>query len=532
MKTIITTILLLISQVLYAQTGVLMQRYYIAGSLSLGQNNRAFSDHSAWLQMGTDTTNRGVLFPKVLLDSVSTSARALYVYDLVDSVLYHFDGTQRVRYMTYKDTALVKQLIANNSPDLTPFVTKSDTARNGYAATYFYTDSLAAASVKYTDTAGYLPTKTFLTNNYFSKSGNSFGQTAKVGTKDSFRFELLTTDTSRMTLFANGNISIASSVDAGYKLDVNGTSRMAKLTTLNDGLFFENTNKGIAITSNAAAGNSMSIGGANTGYEQHNIKIGYSLKGSNNNKYYIVNTGFSNDASAANYYSTITGAYNTIANADAYTQVFGASNTVNFVPNGVAEGTSILGSNNQVLHRYCSIVGNNQVTTADNQLIFAQARSNGNACGFNDVYFGTGPRSTQLTKTGSNVTINASGAGADTNRQGGSLRLAAGRSTGTATPPDIIFATTTATSSGSSLQALTDRWYIKGETGRLSNNISPTAVLDVSSANGYGQLRMRTSYTPSSTADTNGHAGDICWDDNYLYIKTSAGWKRASLSSF
>ncbi|MCK4597097.1 hypothetical protein KAU04_03625, partial [bacterium] len=61
---------------------------------------------------------------------------------------------------------------------------------------------------------------------------------------------------------------------------------------------------------------------------------------------------------------------------------------------------------------------------------------------------------------------------------------------------------------------------------------SPTAKLDVNGANGYDQVRMRTSYTPTGTGDTNGNAGDVAWDDNYVYIKTSGGWKRAALGTF
>lgn len=532
MKTIITILAVMLLQTTYAQTGVLMQRYYIAGSLSLGQNNRDFSDNSAWLQMGTDTTDRGVLFPKVLLDSVNTSARGLYVYDLADSVLYHFDGNERVRYMTYKDTVLIKQLITDNAPDFSPFITKTDTARNGYVATYTYVDSLDASNVKFTDTGGFLPTKSFLLNSYFANGGNSFGQNTNIGTKDNYRLDMLTADTARLSIFTNGNVSIASDTDAGYKLNISGTARVTQLVTLNNGLYFDNTAQGISISSSSAATKSLSIGGSNSGYELMNLKLGYSLTGSNNGKQFIVNMGFNNSATAANYYSTIVGAYNSILNADAYAQIFGSSNIINYTPNGVSEGISILGSNNTIQHRFCTVIGNNQTTTADNQLIFAQARSNGITCGFNDVYFGTGPRSSQYTKVGSNVTINASGAGADTNMQGGSLRLAAGKSTGNALAPDIIMATTTAQASGTTLQPLTDRWYIKGETGRLSNVFAPTALLDISAATGYNQLRLRTSFTPASTADANGNIGDIAWDDNYMYIKTASGWRRTALADF
>lgn len=59
-----------------------------------------------------------------------------------------------------------------------------------------------------------------------------------------------------------------------------------------------------------------------------------------------------------------------------------------------------------------------------------------------------------------------------------------------------------------------------------------TARLHVKAATGYNQLRLETSYTPSATGDSNGSAGDYAWDDSYMYVKTSAGWKRTALSTF
>ncbi|MHC4500986.1 MAG: hypothetical protein ACYS21_17945, partial [Planctomycetota bacterium] len=62
--------------------------------------------------------------------------------------------------------------------------------------------------------------------------------------------------------------------------------------------------------------------------------------------------------------------------------------------------------------------------------------------------------------------------------------------------------------------------------------LGPTALLDVSGPTGYNQFRMRVSYTPTGTADPNGSVGDLAWDDSYIYIKTSGGWKRAQLQTF
>jgi hypothetical protein len=72
-----------------------------------------------------------------------------------------------------------------------------------------------------------------------------------------------------------------------------------------------------------------------------------------------------------------------------------------------------------------------------------------------------------------------------------------------------------------------------GVTGKVGiGTSSPTAKLDVNGSTGYNQIRMRTSYTPTGSDDTNGYVGDVAWDDNYIYVKTSTEWKRAALSTW
>jgi len=69
-----------------------------------------------------------------------------------------------------------------------------------------------------------------------------------------------------------------------------------------------------------------------------------------------------------------------------------------------------------------------------------------------------------------------------------------------------------------------------GNVGFRTTN--PTAIVDINGTTGYNQLRLRTSYTPTSSLDPNGNVGDITWDNNYIYVKTSLGWRRAPLSLF
>ena len=61
---------------------------------------------------------------------------------------------------------------------------------------------------------------------------------------------------------------------------------------------------------------------------------------------------------------------------------------------------------------------------------------------------------------------------------------------------------------------------------------SPSSVLHVFSPNGYDQFQIQQSYTPTSTSDPVGNIGNICWDENYIYVKTSSGWKRTALSTW
>lgn len=122
------------------------------------------------------------------------------------------------------------------------------------------------------------------------------------------------------------------------------------------------------------------------------------------------------------------------------------------------------------------------------------------------------------------------GVGTDANAH--TLKIYGGRGTGSGTVGDINFFTGNSQLSGTTIHTMTTRWIIKGGTGFLSNAANPTSSLDITGVNGYSQFRLRTSYTPSATSDTNGNVGDFSWDDSYFYIKTSTGWKRAALTNF
>lgn len=81
----------------------------------------------------------------------------------------------------------------------------------------------------------------------------------------------------------------------------------------------------------------------------------------------------------------------------------------------------------------------------------------------------------------------------------------------------------------------------KGFMGIGRTNTTPTSLIDIKPSNStvsgynYEQLRLRTSYTPTGGTDSNGSVGQIAWDEDYLYIKSSVSphtWNRLSLFNF
>ena len=62
-------------------------------------------------------------------------------------------------------------------------------------------------------------------------------------------------------------------------------------------------------------------------------------------------------------------------------------------------------------------------------------------------------------------------------------------------------------------------------------NTGPTQKIDVN-----GNVKCNfiniSSYTPSGSADSQGQVGDLTWDTNFFYVKTTSGWLRSNLNAF
>ena len=170
------------------------------------------------------------------------------------------------------------------------------------------------------------------------------------------------------------------------------------------------------------------------------------------------------------------------------------------------------------------VIGYDVFATANNQLVVG---AYGSGARILDSYWGS-----QVAQTDpSPFTFNATG-GLGANISGADIKLAGGKGTGAANGGKIIFQTAPAGPTGETPNALVDRLTITSEGNVAIGSTIPTAILDVTGTMGYNQLRVRTAFSPVGTADSNGNTGDIAWDDDYVYVKTSIGWKRAALGTW
>jgi hypothetical protein len=93
-----------------------------------------------------------------------------------------------------------------------------------------------------------------------------------------------------------------------------------------------------------------------------------------------------------------------------------------------------------------------------------------------NYFFGGGNDLTGNTQAARSVTFYSTFPYNQTNSAGGNFTITAGRGSGTGSAGDVIFSTANITGSGTALQALADRWWVKGLTGTLSNVSNPPSA--------------------------------------------------------
>lgn len=363
--------------------------------------------------------------------------------------------------------------------DTTRYILYTDTSRSGIVATYFYVDSLYNtigthdSLVKYSDS---------LTNIYVT--GYRL-DTAKTNLRTSIATKLNAADTASLSTRINA------------KLTKGGDATGANLSAgTNDAFRFDlEANNANAISIHN--GGNVSVGSTtNAGYKfdvTGNIHV--------SNEAYIGTTASNGLQTALTVAHPNNVALNGVA-AKYYPRGTGNASVTEF---GVHNGGGAIDS------AYFKVNNTYRFIMTANQNIY-----------MNDSVNVAGTVSARRTLT-NDVEANAIHVGSFTRYHTAKMKVSA-----TADSNKLSWYMHDGVGAGTQVLGMTQTG-----SGRVGINTTlPTSRLDINAANGYQQLRLRTTYTPTSSADANGAIGDTAWDDNYFYLKTSAGWKRTALTAF
>ena len=142
----------------------------------------------------TDTSRSGTVTTYYYVDSLIASIPIVDLTGLRDTAAAAYD-TFASHWAQIYANYLATQLRVKYSDSGSVYVSKYgvDTAKSNLRASI-------SGKISYSDTTGFLPTKTFLAANYLKHLGNSFGATAVLGTKDRFGISFLVGDTVYMQL--------------------------------------------------------------------------------------------------------------------------------------------------------------------------------------------------------------------------------------------------------------------------------------------------------------------------------------------
>ena len=342
------------------------------------------------------------------------------------------------------------------------------------------------------------------------------------------------------------NVLIGTTTDAGFKLDVNGTARVSgNLTIVNGSILTFGAGSSIRIGAGANVPNlpnsKMIAIGENAQVTMTTNLVGKGIAiGANS---LVAGSGV-----AIGGDSKISGGVAITTNAIGRSGVFINSSFTNdaALPDGSRVLISSTSGNTTIANRSVSIAINGRIngvaqfafssfipSTSPNTLSFGGAADNNNndLTTVKEIYFGSGIQryshqnnGNQFTGVGVSYTINGSGAfGIDKN--GGNVTIAGGKGTGTGTPGDVIFSTPTLITSGDTLQNLTPRWYIKGNTGQLSNVSTPdTSAIIQANSTTQGFLPPRMTGVQAEAISTPAEGLMVYSTDGSGTTITSKGW--------
>jgi hypothetical protein len=317
-------------------------------------------------------------------------------------------------------------------------------------------------------------------SNVWLQGGNSFGSTGLLGTKDNYPLTFLQNGAEKGRIATSGNWLFNSIQDRGYLAQFNGN-------VWTSGTIYTEGRVDMAIVPGSSGDNGISIG------RDMNVYSGLSAIG----------LGQFCTVTSNGYYAFGVGRYNTVNDGIG---ILGSTYR------GIAIGMDSYAGEQSIAF------GAKTTTTAVRQFVCGGLDA-GSAFLINDIYFGSGVQRNNVPGDGFAYTINGSGAyGA--NYAGGDIAIAGGKGTGAGTPGSIIFATAQSTSSGTTLQALSERARIDGNGNFGIGNNTPSAMLHVSGTGRFDNT-VTTSGHRSAIRNVSGNTtiGDT---DEYIFVNTTS----------
>jgi hypothetical protein len=288
--------------------------------------------------------------------------------------------------------------------------------------------------------------------------------------------------TTAMTIKSSGNVIIGTGVtDTTYKVDVQGniSAKMPSYASTGFRLLNSDLTVDWQFTSN---GNNSTNGrpfllvprwGAGTPIQIGNIE----QLGNNANYAIMIGGGISNGSYLSN--KSIRIGYNSNATIGVGSIVIGTGNAQgNYSISLSSEQYGVPRGN--VPNNNSFVIGSTHESTTTN--------NNQGILNATEVYIGRPARSLSFTGDtyqGTATSINGNGGYGFTDATGGDLRINGGIGLGSGTPGDVIIGTATPTTTGTTLQTLIDRVWIKGGGTNVGIGASPNVInsLEISKSN-------------------------------------------------
>jgi hypothetical protein len=268
---------------------------------------------------------------------------------------------------------------------------------------------------------------------FYKQGGNSFGAAALLGTKDNHPLTFIQKGIERGRIDTSRRWLFGTTTDNGYLAQFNGDI----WTT---GTLYQQANVNIIPVGGVYGDARINIGSSNSAAGHGCVAIGSSMDVSGLN------------AVGIGWDLTVSGGVGILGSTD----------------RGVAVGS------HSYAHPYSVGLGKHARTTGSYQFVYGGPDSDSMAtynATISDIYFGSGIQRNQSVGVGLSYTINGSGIYGN-NYAGGNITIAGGKGTGAGTPGSILFSTAAALGSGTTLQSLSEKARIAGNTGNFLINTS------------------------------------------------------------